>query len=221
MKRVIYDVPRWHAYLHRDARGLEVAGDRDSPVTKFEDEVFDRLYSGELTPLPARQQDPKLKTWAEGVHRACAELPAFGRLVSECQGEAIAAGMAVETLMATLKPQVPQDPEQQAPDTIRRALGSACEKASRAVEDLRDTMEGLAEVGMAGTSTGQGGQLPAGKIRALAARLKSDARLKQIALLAGRFKRIAASKRRQKLKHGADEISDIEQIGRASWRERV
>ena len=94
MKRVIYDVPRWHAYLHRDARGLEVAGDRDDPVTKFEDEVFDRLYSGELTRLPDRQQDPKLKTWAEGVHKACEELPAFGRLVAECQGEAMAAGTA-------------------------------------------------------------------------------------------------------------------------------
>ena len=25
MKRIIFDVPRWHAYLHRDARGLEIA----------------------------------------------------------------------------------------------------------------------------------------------------------------------------------------------------
>jgi len=64
---------------------------------------------------------------------------------------------------------------------------------------------------MPGTSTGLGGQLPSKAIRALAARLKSDARLKQIALLAGRFKRIAASKRRSRIKHGADEIADIEQ----------
>ena len=34
MKRVIYDVPRWHVYLHRDARGLEDATDRDNPVTE-------------------------------------------------------------------------------------------------------------------------------------------------------------------------------------------
>ena len=25
MKRIIFDVPRWHAYLHRDARGLDIA----------------------------------------------------------------------------------------------------------------------------------------------------------------------------------------------------
>ncbi len=214
MKRVIHDVPRWHVYLHRDARGLEVASDRDNAVLKFEDEIFDKLYSGDVSKLSDRQQDPKLKAWAEGVHKACEELPAFGRLVAECQGEAIAAGTAVETLMATLRPQVPEDPQQQAPETIRRSIGSACEKASQAVDELRDTLEGLAEVGMTGmpgTSTAIGGQLSAKSIRALAARLKTDSRLKQIALLAGRFKRIAASKRRQKLKHGADEISDIEQ----------
>ena len=50
MKRVLYDVPRWHVYLHRDSRGLENATERDTPVTKFEDEVFDRLYSGESRP---------------------------------------------------------------------------------------------------------------------------------------------------------------------------
>jgi uncharacterized protein with von Willebrand factor type A (vWA) domain len=214
VKRVIYDVPRWHAYLHRDARGLEVATDRDNPVLKFEDEIFDKIYSGDLTLLPPRQQDQKLRIWAEGVHKACEELPAFGRLVAECQGEAMMAGTAVESLMATLKPQVPEDPQQQAPETIRRSIGSACDKASQAIDELRDTLAGLAEVGMtgmAGRSTATGGQLSAESIRALAARLKTDARLKQIALLAGRFKRIAASKRRQRLRHGADEISDIEQ----------
>jgi uncharacterized protein with von Willebrand factor type A (vWA) domain len=47
----------------------------------------------------------------------------------------------------------------------------------------------------------------------LAKRLRSDARLRRIALLAGRFKRIAAAKRRQKVRHGADEIADVEQGG--------
>ncbi|WP_242370668.1 vWA domain-containing protein [Anaeromyxobacter sp. SG26] len=214
MKRVIYDVPRWHVYLHRDARGLEVATERDGPVQKFEDELFERIYSGETTLLPERRQDPKLKTWAEGVHRACEELPAFSRLAAECRGDAMAAGTAVETLIAALNPQVPDAPEQKPPENIRRVIGAACEKASQAVDELRETAEGLGQVGfsrMPGTGSGFGGTLPASSIRALAARLRSDTRLKQIALLAGRFKRIAAFKRRQKVKHGADEIADIEQ----------
>jgi uncharacterized protein with von Willebrand factor type A (vWA) domain len=213
MKRIIFDVPRWHAYLHRDARGLEIAKDKDDPVRKFEDELFDRLYSGESERLPERYQDPKLRAWADGVHTVCEQLPAFARLASECRGEPMATGVAVESLLAELKPQVPQNQDEKPPENIRRGMGRACEKASQAVDEMRETMEGLAEIGfksIPGTGTGFGGEMPA-KSRALATRLRSDARLRQIALLAGRFKRIAASKRRSRVRHGADEIADIEQ----------
>jgi uncharacterized protein with von Willebrand factor type A (vWA) domain len=217
MRRIVLEVPRWHAYLHRDARGLEIAKEKDDPVRKFEDELFDRLYSGETESLPEPQQDRKLRKWATAVHIACEQLPAFARLASECRGDPMATGTAVEELMGELQPQLPQEQDQRPPETIRRGIARACERASAVVDELRETMEGLAGVGMngaperPGVNTATGGQLPAGAIRALAARLTSDARLKQIALLAGRFKRIAAAKRRQKLKHGADEISDIEQ----------
>jgi len=211
MKRIVLDVPRWHAYLHRDARGLEIAKDNDDPVRRLEDELFDRLYSGESERLPAGQQDPKLRAWADGIHAACDQLPAFARLASECRGEPMAAGTAVESLMAELKPQVPQEADQKPPDTIRRGIGRACEKASQAVDELRETLDGLSEVGlMPGTGTAAGGAMSAKAVRALASRLRTDARLKQIAVLAGRFKRIAASKRRQKYRHGADEFADVE-----------
>ncbi len=218
MKRLVFDVARWHVYLHRDARGLEsTKGERDDSLRKFEDEVFDKLYSGETERLPEKKQDKKLAAWADAVHQACEQLPAFGRLASECQGDPMAAGMAVETLMAELKPELPQEPEVKPPEnTLRRNLGRGCDKASQAVDELREALEGLAEVGftgMPGTGSALGGTMPAASIRALAARLKSDSRLKQIALLAGRFKRIAASKRRSRVKHGADEIADIEQGG--------
>jgi uncharacterized protein with von Willebrand factor type A (vWA) domain len=223
MKRIVLDVPRWHVYLHRDARGLGTSrGERDNPVQKFEDELFDRLYSGETERLSEKKQDKKLAAWADAVHQACEQLPAFARLASECQGDPMAAGMAVETLMAELKPELPQEPGQKTHEvkppenTLRRNLGRGCDKASQAVDELRETLEGLAEVGftgMPGTGSALGGTMPASTIRALAARLKSDTRLKHIALLAGRFKRIAASKRRSRVKHGADEIADIEQGG--------
>jgi len=79
------------------------------------------------------------------------------------------------------------------------------------VEEMRDAVDGLSEIGLlAGKTTGTGGAMSAGAIRALAGRLTADHRLKQIAMLAGRFKRIAASKRRQKVRHSADEVTDIE-----------
>src|SRR6266536_2943612 len=101
-------------------------------------------------------------------------------------------------------------------DPLRRPLAAACARASSAVEDLRDAVEGLAEVDFggghapgSGTKDGAPGEHPA--VRPLAARLKNDQRLRRIAALAGRFKRIAANKRRQRVKHGADEITDVEQ----------
>jgi Mg-chelatase subunit ChlD len=216
VKRIVFDVPKWHAYLHRDARGLETATERDGPVQRFEDELFDRLYAGETERLPDKKQDPNLRAWAESIHQACEQLPAFGRLSAECRGDAMAAGTAVETLIAELRPEPPQDAgnaQERPPAPSRRALGGACDKASAAVEELREVMEGLAEVVFRGigTSSAVGGAMPAKVVRSLAARLRTDPRLKQIALLAGRFKRIAASRRRSRVKHGADEIADIEQ----------
>jgi uncharacterized protein with von Willebrand factor type A (vWA) domain len=68
------------------------------------------------------------------------------------------------------------------------------------------------------TGTHEGAAQEHVAVRPLAARLKLDERLRRIAALAGRFKRIAASKRRQRVKHGADEVTDVEQgadLGRA------
>lgn len=93
MKRIIFDVPRWHVHLHRDARELETSrAEKDDPLQKFEDELFDRLYSGETERLPKKKQDAKLSAWANAVHQACDKLPAFSRLASECRGGSRRAG---------------------------------------------------------------------------------------------------------------------------------
>jgi uncharacterized protein with von Willebrand factor type A (vWA) domain len=84
------------------------------------------------------------------------------------------------------------------------------------VDELREMMQGLAHVCFtAGYLPGSGTQhtMPVDRpeVRPLAARVKKDARLRRTGVLAGRFKRIAATKRRQRVRHGADEISDVEQ----------
>jgi uncharacterized protein with von Willebrand factor type A (vWA) domain len=114
--------------------------------------------------------------------------------------------MAVEALVNELKPNEPDD-------VLRRSARSACGKAAAAVEQLRDALDGLEHVAFEpapGTSCEKatiGGE-PA---RTLAARIRECARLRRIAQLAGRFKRIAGAKRRSRVRHGADEVVDIEQ----------
>jgi Mg-chelatase subunit ChlD len=221
MKRLLFDVSRWHLMLHREHRQLPRANERDAPLLRLEDELFERLYTGEGELLSAERANPLLRPWAERFHATCDELPAFSRLAAECRGDAAAAAAAVETLLQQMNPPGPEEPPApelpgSSKDPLRKPLAAACAHAARAVEDLRDVTEGLSQVqfggGLApgvGTQQGVPGERP--EVRPLAARLKNDERLRRIAALAGRFKRIAASKRRQRVKHGADELADIEQ----------
>jgi uncharacterized protein with von Willebrand factor type A (vWA) domain len=202
MRRIIYEVPLWSLYLHRAARGLPRADPSDAIERELEDELFERLFAGEVEPIPEAQRFPPLASWAQRIHDTIAQLPAFERLAQDCRGRADEAAMAVEALMNELRPD-------EAADVLRRSIRAGCGKAAEAVEQLRDALDGLEHVGFGTNPPGAPGTgEPA---RSLAARLRDDARLRRIALLAGRFRRIAGGKRRSKVRHGADEIVDIEQ----------
>lgn len=209
MKRIKYDVPRWHVFLHRDARGLGRA-ERDDPLrVRFEDELFERLFAGEPEVIPEADQSEN-RAWAERIHEAASKLPDFARLASQCRGDPDAAATAVESLLMQLKPLL--DEQKDTDDrALRTALRQGCSRAAVAVEEQRDACEGLSGVGFApGSSRGSGGPQEAGLARTLARRLKDDGRLRQIALLAGRFRRILARKKREKVRHGADDLADVE-----------
>jgi uncharacterized protein with von Willebrand factor type A (vWA) domain len=207
MKRIVYDVPRWSCYLHRSARGMNRADPTDSPELQVSDELFERLFAGDVEAIPDGERYALLAEWASRIHDTVSQLPAFERLAQECRGRADESAIAVEALMAEIKAD-DQD------DVLRRTARLACGKASAAVEQLRDAMEGLEHVAFGpvpgvGTSQ-QGTSGDGGNARSLAARLRDSARLREIAKLAGRFKRIAGAKRRSRVRHGADEIVDVE-----------
>lgn len=202
MRRLTFDVSLWSLYLHRTARGLPRAYPSDPVERALEDELFERLYAGEAEPIPEAQRVPPLASWAQRIHDTIAQLPAFERLAQDCRGRADESAMAVEALMNELRPDG-------ADDVLRRSIRAGCGKAVEAVEQLRDALDGLEHVGFGTSPPGEPG---AGEpARSLAARLRDDARLRQIAQLAGRFRRIAGGKRRSRVRHGADEIVDIEQ----------
>ena len=94
-------------------------------------------------------------------------------------------------------------------DVLRRSIRAGCGKATEAVEQLRDALDGLEHVGFGASPPGA--PCTGEPARSLAAQLRDDARLRRIAQLAGRFRRIAGGKRRSRVRHGADEMVDIEQ----------
>lgn len=208
MLRIVHDVPRWHVYLHREARDLPSVQKEDTPTRKLEDELFDRLYSGG-SEKAAANDNGELAEWAERLHSLANELPSFSRLAEECLGDADAAATAVEKLMEALAPHLGQQPNEVHPPQLRRSMNQACEKSSQAIDEQRESLQGLAGVGF-GNRRSKGSHGQGQQARRLSQRLKKDDRLSRIALLAGRFRRIAAAKQKARVRHGADEVTDIE-----------
>jgi Mg-chelatase subunit ChlD len=211
MKRIVYDVGRWPCFLHREARGLEMASPNDPPLRRLEDELFEKLYAGEAELLADKDQDSKWAGWASAIHTACEQLPAFNRLADDTRGDADASALGVEELMAQLKPVIDeQSANQPQEETVRKPVRAGAEAASAAVEEYRDAAAGLQQVMFGAGKSDEGRRAVDDRKVGLARRLRADPRLRRIAQLAGRFTRIAQQKRRTRVKHGAEEITDVE-----------
>ena len=104
MKRIIYDVPKWSLYMHRAARGLHRAEASDSPELRVGDELFERLFAGEVESLAEHDRDGVFGSWADRIHDTVTQLPAFERLAQECRGRSDESAMAVEALINELRP---------------------------------------------------------------------------------------------------------------------
>ena len=88
-----------------------------------------------------------------------------------------------------------------------RAVGKAVVEASKEVSDLKDAATAL------GLGPGQPGSNDPRAIAELYTRVRNDPALRRISELAGRFRRVAQSKQRQKVSHGLDDVVGIESGG--------
>ena len=150
MKRIVFDVPRWHVYLHRDARGLETARREGRPDPEVRGRGLRPALLRRLRAAPGRS-----RTRSSGPGLTAFTRPASSSRRSEGSPRSAGASpwrlaTAVETLMAELRPQVPRTGEREA--GRQRPSGApserACEKASAPSTSCADAMDGLAEVGL-------------------------------------------------------------------------
>jgi len=85
-----------------------------------------------------------------------------------------------------------------------KAAAKACAAALKGVREAADAAD------MCGLGDGgPGRKLDPNRVAAVQRRVRNSPRLKKIAELAGRFRRLAASKQRQKVGHGQDEVVGI------------
>lgn len=211
MKRLVYDVSRWHIYLHRNARRMPLVDKYDDRVRAFSDEVFARLYSGlvEVLPEPGSSHvDRKSWEWAMQMHTQCTLLPEldFAQLSNHCRGHIDRAAHVTEELLKAIGHE----------DTARgNKTNSGSSQASSASNTARDAADGLNQVQApsmgAWAGRWQGDATENERAKNIAERLKDNERLKRIAMLAGRFKRVALSRQKTVVRRGTDEIADVAQ----------
>ncbi|MBA4192840.1 MAG: hypothetical protein C0467_33175, partial [Planctomycetaceae bacterium] len=88
-----------------------------------------------------------------------------------------------------------------------RAVGKALAEAEKEVTELKESAAAL------GMGPGEPGSNDPRAIATLFKRVRHDPSLKKICDLAGRFRRVAQSKQRQKVTHGLDDILGVEPGG--------
>lgn len=100
-----------------------------------------------------------------------------------------------------------QDPQLAADMAALRAAGKAVEQAAGEVEEVEEAQRAF------GLGDGTGGAVDAKRIAALYRTVRHDRQLKRIVDLAGRFRRLAQAKQRQKQTHGYDDMIGVELSG--------
>ena len=90
-----------------------------------------------------------------------------------------------------------------------KAVGKALQAATADVDELEEVAAGLG----IGAGGGEGGQADAGRIAKLFKRVRGSVDLKRICELAGRYRRLAQAKQRQKQIHGYDDMVGVELDG--------
>lgn len=124
-------------------------------------------------------------------------------------------GVDVKDRVAKAKAQLARAQQQAAamkqgldPSTIRQAVREACAKAQQEIGE-RESELAAYSYGTQPGQPGQGGGMQAK--RDLAKRLGGSSKLKRIAQLAGRLRRVAAEKQRSKTNYAREEINSVEQ----------
>jgi len=178
---------------------------------EFMRDVFGGLYKYRPEARP-EEEAPDTERWADQIYSEVSQLKEWRTLRERTRMNADAAAAATvdfcEQFMHAVPDQNPDKPEEISDSEmseIRRAARAACESATQVADE---TIESLAAFGY-GEGSGRPQYASPTEKREIAERLKNNPHVKMVAELAGRMRRIAFEKQKQKTKHGVDELADI------------
>jgi len=198
-----------------DLASVERTGsNKVSNFAEFMLDVFGGLYKVAPEMLPDGDVPPEAQ-WSKSVYNEISQLQEWKNLRERTKMNPVAAAVATEQFCHGIADALPKmDKKAQQCDgpgsgidmpLVRRVAREACNEAADEADKMNNMM------GAFGYGTGDGRPQyasPSAKKEA-AARIINDHDLQKIAELAGRMRRIAAEKQKQKTKHGVDELTDI------------
>ena len=157
---------------------------------------------------------PASEQWMDTIYSEIVQLPEWRNLKERTRVDENASAAAATKFCEDFMDAIPKDPdkpekssssEQLDLSKVRRIAREACKEAA---DEADKTIERLGAFGFGGGDGRPQYASPTEKTE-VAKRLVNNRKLQQIAELAGRMRRIAAEKQKQKTKHGVDELCDI------------
>ncbi len=156
---------------------------------------------------------PTTEKWADEVYSEITKLPEWQALRARTVMDQTAAAVATSTFCENFLDAIPQRKRKDQPlevseldmSTVRTVARSACATASAAADEVTDMVESFGY----NSSNGNVQHAAPTKKRELAHKLMGNSYLKRVAQLAGRMRRIAEKKQKEKVRHGVDEITNI------------
>jgi len=202
--------------------GLRAAG---TPLDAFSSLYATRvLADGLLRALDAatREQINRLHGLETGTQQMLAEAEAledlaaqarddqsaeFRRRAGELRAQAAAGAAQAQLLEAGMAAE-----EEEMGSALRRAARASCAAAARTVEGAQENLAAFAgAAGGYGTGAGTGGGdgMDVREKIALTRRIQGSSTLRQLAAMAGRFRRIALRVQHNRVRHDPDEVHDV------------
>jgi uncharacterized protein with von Willebrand factor type A (vWA) domain len=178
-------------------------GYRLTPEERAASEATADLHAAAFQIDPALKEcpctDPVRKQFLEGLMQTDEYRVLHTKTMLESDASDLAAAAFAEQLVALKKQQKPGQGPPPGVQATRAAL-AACRQATEDVNAMHDM---AAMLGLEGQAA----------VKANFKKLKNDPKLRRICELAGRFRRVAQSRQRQKTTHGVDDVVGVEPTG--------
>jgi uncharacterized protein with von Willebrand factor type A (vWA) domain len=220
---IITNEDRWDKRLFNESleyntelQKVEATGSkRVHNFAEFAKDIFCSMFKYEPQ---ARDPDtaPANERWADEIYNEITQLQEWRDLRERTRMNAESSSAAAAEFCNKFMDAVPygQPNENQERELIpadldmsavRRAARTACGKAAEEADKTNEMIQAFAY----GVGTGKPQYASPSMKKDVAAKLQNNYHLKRIAELAGRMRRIASEKQKQKTKHGVDELADI------------